>query len=96
MKTQHINTLIAALAVAGIGLIAFVIGVNGGSEAETPPGPDSPASVEREVPPSGVDQRLYELAKKHAEKLEAQQQPGPDQRLYELAEQYADRMESLR
>jgi hypothetical protein len=41
------------------------------------------------VPPSGIDQRLYELAKKHAERMEAQQQPGPDQRLYELAERFA-------
>jgi len=89
MNTKHINTLIAALAVAGVGLLAFVIGVNGGTEAETPPGPDSPPAVEREVPPSGVDQRLYELADKYAERMEAQQQPGPDQRLYELADRFA-------
>jgi len=91
MNTKHINTLIAALAVAGVGLLAFVIGVNGGSGAQNPPGTDNPPAVEREVPPSGVDQRLYELAEKHAERLERERQResapgGPDQRLYELAE----------
>jgi hypothetical protein len=94
MNTKHINTLIAVLAVAGVGLIAFVIGVNGGSGAQTPPGTNNPPAVEKEVPPAGVDQRLYELAEKHAEKLERESAPGPDTRLYELAKQYSDRMES--
>ena len=96
MNTKHVNTLIAALAVAGVGLIAFVIGVNGGSDAQTPPGTDNPPAVEREVPPPGVDQRLYELAEEYADRMESQPEPapGPDQRLYELAEKYADRMES--
>ncbi len=79
MNTKHINTLIAALAVAGVGLLAFVIGVNGGSDAETPPGTDNPPAVEREVPPRGVDQRLYELADKYADEDggAAAARPGP-------------------
>ena len=96
MNTKHISTLIAALAVAGVGLLAFVIGVNGGSGAQNPPGTDNPPAVEREVPAPGVDQRLYELADKYAARMEAQQEPGPDRRLYELAENHAAEMRAQR
>jgi hypothetical protein len=85
--TGRAAMVIAALAVSGVGLTAFAIGVTGGSDQQSPPAPDVPPAVEVEVPPRGVDQRLYELAEKHAaEQREAG--PGPDQRLYELAERY--------
>src|SRR5687768_4761327 len=64
-QTGRAAMVAAALAVAGVGLTAFVVGVSGGSDAENPPAPDVPPSVEMEVP-RGVDQRLYELAEKHA------------------------------
>ena len=76
--------VLAALAVSCVGLIAFVIGVGDGSDTETPR-PDAPPSVEVEVPPRGIDQRLYELAERHAARMERESVPGPDQRLYELA-----------
>jgi hypothetical protein len=86
--TGRAAVVTAALAVSGIGLTAFLVGVSGGSDAENPPAPDVPPSVEMKVP-QGVDQRLYELAKKHAAE-QRESGPGPDQRLYELAEQYAE------
>ena len=85
---------IAALAVAGVGLTAFAVGVTGGSDAETPPAPDIRQTVKKETL-QGVDQRLYELADKHAARLE-KSGPGPDRRLYELAEKYAAEMEAQR
>jgi hypothetical protein len=93
-QTGRAAMVVAALAVTGVGLTAFVVGVSGGSDAENPPAPDVPPSVEMEVP-RGVDQRLYELAEKHAAELR-ESGPGPDRRLYELAEQYADRMGARR
>jgi hypothetical protein len=89
--TGRAAVVTAALAVTGIGLTAFVVGVGGGSDAENPPAPDVPPSVEMKVP-QGVDQRLYELAEKHAAE-QRESGPGPDRRLYELAEQYAAQQE---
>ncbi|MET0526581.1 MAG: hypothetical protein ABWZ91_17385 [Nocardioides sp.] len=68
----------------GAGLTALMVGVSGDTGNEAP-SPGVPPSVEMDVP-QGVDQRLYELADRYAER-EAQRQtvPGPDQRLYELA-----------
>ena len=89
--TGRAAVVTGALAVSGIGLTAFVIGVTGGSDAKNPPAPEVPPSVEMQVP-QGVDQRLYELAKKHAAE-HRESGPGPDQRLYELAERYAAQQE---
>ena len=86
-RTGRAAMLTAALAVSGVGLTAFVLGVTGGSDAENPPAPDVPPTVEMKVP-QGVDQRLYELAEKHAAE-QRKAGPGPDRRLYELAWKHA-------
>jgi hypothetical protein len=85
--TGRVAVVTAALAVSGIGLTAFAIGVSGGSDAENPPTPDAHPAVDMKVP-QGVDQRLYELAEQYAAG-QRESGPGPDRRLYELAEQYA-------
>jgi hypothetical protein len=92
--TGRAAVVTAALAVSGIGITAFAIGVSGGSDADSPPAPDVPPAVEMEVP-QGVDQRLYELAEKQAAE-QRESGPGPDRRLYELADQYAAQLEAQR
>lgn len=93
-RTGRAAMVVAALTVSGVGLTTFAIGMAGGSHPENPPAPDVPPTVEMEVP-QGVDQRLYELAEKHAAE-QRESGPGPDRRLYELAEQYVDRMRAER
>jgi hypothetical protein len=91
-RNHHLGLAAAGAVVVlglGAGLTALMVGVSGNTDTE-PPSPDVPPAVEMDVP-AGVDQRLYEMADRYAER-EAQRQtgPGPDQRLYELAERHAE------
>ena len=90
----------AAMAVVtiaiGTALTALVIGVTGGTEPQAPPSPGFSPPYGNEVPPKGLDQRLYELAEKHAEQKPFTSPKGIDQRLYNLVEDYVERQGVLK
>ena len=88
----------AAMAVVtvaiGTALTALVIGVTGSADTKAPPSPGFIPPYGNEVPPKGLDQRLYELADEYAEKHSEVPPKGLDQRLYNLAEEFAARQRS--
>ncbi len=92
---QHIGrTAMAIVTIAiGGGLTALVIGVTGdaGTGTEAPPDPGFQLPYQNELPPQGLDQRLYNLAEERAAERQAEMKvaPGADQRLYNLAEERA-------
>ena len=55
----------------GTALTALVIGVTGGADSKTPPSPGFSPPYGNEVPPKGLDQRLYELAEEFAARQRA-------------------------
>jgi hypothetical protein len=92
---QHrgrIAMAIVTIAIGG-GLTALVIGVTGdeGTDTEAPPNPGFQLPYQNELPPKGLDQRLYNLAEERAGERQAKMKlaPGADQRLYRLAEERA-------
>lgn len=90
----RIAMAIVTIAIGG-GLTALVIGVTGdeGTDTEAPPSPGFQLPYQNELPPKGLDQRLYNLAEERAAEGQAKMKlsPGADQRLYNLAEMLAAR-----
>jgi hypothetical protein len=88
----RIAMAIATIAIGG-GLTALVIGVTGneGTDADVPPDPGFQLPYQNELPPKGLDQRLYNLAEELAAERQGEMRlaPGADQRLYNLAEERA-------
>ena len=97
----RIAMAIVTIAIGG-GLTALVIGVTGdaGTDAEAPTNPGFQLPYQNELPPTGLDQRLYNLAEERAAERQATMKlakqrllnripPGADLRLYNLAEMLA-------
>ena len=84
---QHFGWAATATAMIaiGAGLTALVVGVTGGTNTDAPPSPGVTRPYGNELPPKGLDQRLYNLA----EERSAVPPKGVDQRLYNLAEEWA-------
>lgn len=90
------NTGRAAVAVVtiaiGTALTALLIGVTGNTDAKAPPSPGFTPPYGEELPPKGLDQRLYELAgENRTDEGFAVPPKGVDQRLYELLEEHLER-----
>ena len=78
------RTALAIVTIAiGAALTVLVVGVTGGTDTNAPPSPGVSRPYGNELPPKGLDQRLYEMAP------DGHAVPPPqaiDQRLYEMAE----------
>ncbi len=85
-KPYNSRIVMAIVTIAiGVALTALVVGVAGGTETNAPPSPGVTRPYGNELPPKGLDQRLYNLA----EEKSVVPPKGIDQHLYNLAEEGA-------